>query len=97
MGPPEAVPAGMPTCLAERWPGSAVVRAHILPLLASVHQGALAHAIHMTTEERLALICQIVQPEQIKQCLEDYASINVWQLVGAGEAPGIKLTRQTQA
>jgi hypothetical protein len=34
----------------------------------------------------------VLQPEQIKQCLVDYASINVWQLEGAGtEAPGLTL------
>ena len=33
-----------------------------------------------------------VQPEQIRQCLVDYASINVWQLSGAeSEAPSIVL------
>jgi hypothetical protein len=33
-----------------------------------------------------------LQPEQIRQCLVDYASINVWQLVGADtDSPGIEL------
>lgn len=33
-----------------------------------------------------------LQPEQIRQCLVDYASINVWQLEGGTEeAPGISL------
>ena len=33
-----------------------------------------------------------LQPEQIRQCLVDYASINVWQLQGAdSEAPSIVL------
>lgn len=36
--------------------------------------------------------CPAVQPEQIRQCLVDYASINVWQLQGAdSEAPSIVL------
>lgn len=34
----------------------------------------------------------LLQPEQIRQCLVDYASINVWQLQGAdSEAPSIML------
>lgn len=34
----------------------------------------------------------VPQPEQIRQCLVDYASINVWQLSGAdGETPSIVL------
>lgn len=33
------------------------------------------------------------KPDQIKQCLQDYASINVWQLEGGTEDnPGIRLT-----
>jgi hypothetical protein len=36
-----------------------------------------------------------LQPEQIKQCLVDYASINVWQLEGAdSEAPSILLAEK---
>lgn len=36
--------------------------------------------------------CAALQPEQIRQCLVDYASINVWQLAGAdSEAPSIAL------
>jgi hypothetical protein len=37
----------------------------------------------------------LLQPEQIKQCLVDYASINVWQLEGAdSEAPSILLAEK---
>lgn len=33
-----------------------------------------------------------MQPEQIRQCLVDYASINVWQLEGGTEeTPAIRL------
>lgn len=33
-----------------------------------------------------------LQPEQIRQCLQDYASINVWQLEGEDtDAPSITL------
>jgi hypothetical protein len=39
------------------------------------------------------LLCAL-QPEQIRQCLVDYASINVWQLDGTdSEAPSIVLAR----
>lgn len=38
------------------------------------------------------LLPTVAQPEQIRQCLVDYASINVWQLQGAdSEAPSIML------
>lgn len=46
---------------------------------------------------RLALprpLFTLLQPEQIRQCLVDYASINVWQLQGSdGDAPSIVLAQ----
>ena len=46
----------------------------------------------LTSAPPAALSCAVLQPEQIRQCLVDYASINVWQLAGGdGEAPSIEL------
>jgi hypothetical protein len=40
----------------------------------------------------------VPQPEQIRQCLVDYASINVWSLEGGTEeAPGINLHSEAAA
>ena len=40
----------------------------------------------------LSFFLPILQPEQIRQCLVDYASISVWDLEGGtDEAPGIRL------
>lgn len=38
-----------------------------------------------------------LQPEQIRQCLIDYASIGVWDLDGSSEeTPGIQIGGETQ-
>lgn len=40
----------------------------------------------------LTIYAILLQPDQIRQCLQDYASINVWQIEGGTEEnPGIRL------
>lgn len=57
-------------------------------LLFQTHTCLYAHSPRDDDDDSISF----VQPEQIRQCLVDYASINVWDLEGASEeTPGIRL------
>jgi len=65
----------------------------MLHQLSHAYLDSFTHSLPtLTLLPHVPLHLLVLQPEQIRQCLVDYASINVWQLQGAeSEAPSIVL------